>query len=346
MKAKIFYNNLAFRLAAPILFGMVIYVLVLMFFDSVDMLINNFFSREVLFVIGLTYIFFELNRLIVIAMTRLFATKDKIILWFLLEYLVAFLLTASVLSILLYLYFVNIEGFSTIGTELITFNAIYLFAAVFYHLYYYSMYFLYKRNDELIRTEKINRDNLELELSTYKSQINPEFLFQTLEIILEELRKDKKRTDELIDNLAKVYRYTLDNQQNDLIELRDELQSLQPVLLIFQAKFPEAVIIQQDIVQDDGFYLVPGTLQTLFEHAVIKNLISDKTPMTFQLEKKDDYLLIGYMLNEKITNTNGNEFRIEHLKKTYNHLTEREFKLFTKSRKQHIEIPLLKVEEE
>ena len=341
-----FYNNLTFRIAGPLFLGIVVYLLVLMFFDSVGMLASNFFSRELLFVIGLTLLFFELNRIVILILAKIFTPPDRLVLWILLQYLVSLLLTPLVISLILYLYFVNIEGFSTIGTELITFNSIYLFAAVFYHLYYFSLYFLYKRNDELVRTEKINRDSLELELKTYKSQINPEFLFQTLEIILEELPKDKKRTDDLIDSLAKVYRYTLDSQQNDLNSLRDELDSLDPVLAIYRTKYPDAVFINVALDPDDWYSLVPGTLQTLFEYAMIKNLISDNIPMNFSITRVKEHLKIRYPLNERIADVETNEFRIKNLIKTYNYLSGEGFKSFIEKRMQHFEIPLLKVEEE
>ena len=146
-----------FRLAAPPLFGIVIYLLVLMFFGSVEMLGSNFFSREVLFVILLTFIFFELNRAIILILNSLGRIKDQFLSRLIIQYLVSFSLTGTVISLVLYLYFLKIEGFSTINTELITFNAIYLFAAVFYHVYYFSIFYLYKRNDELILTEKHTR---------------------------------------------------------------------------------------------------------------------------------------------------------------------------------------------
>ena len=71
MSKTIFYNNPVFRLSAPLLTGIVIYLLILMFFDSVDMLAENFFSREVVFTIGLTYLFFELYRLVIILTNRI-----------------------------------------------------------------------------------------------------------------------------------------------------------------------------------------------------------------------------------------------------------------------------------
>lgn len=346
MHKKLFYNSLAFRVAAPPLFGIVFYLLILMFFDSVEMLANNFFSREVLFSICLTILFFELNRMVVLIMNRGFKNSDKLVLRVGLQYLFSFIITIVGVSISLYLYFVNIEGFSTIKTELITFNSIYIFAATFYHLYFFSMLFLFKRNDELYNAEQLNRDSLELELNAYKNQINPEFLFQTLEIIIGQFHHDKKKADELIDQLARVYRYTLDNQNNELIGIDEEIKSLESVLFIFITKYPNALKINKQINNYEDLYLVPGTLQILFEYAVISNLVSKNMPLTFIIQSKNNKLLIHYKLNERITKDLSSEFRIEHLKKTYNFLSPDGFQSYRNNGVQYYEIPLLKVEEE
>lgn len=328
------------------LFGILIYLLVLMFFDSVEMLANNFFSREVLFVIGLTVIFFELNRLLIVLLNFFKKLNGNLVLRAGIQYLLAIILTISFISGALHLYFVNIEGFSTIHTELITFNSIYIFAALFYHLYYFSILFLFRKNDDLFLSERIKRDNLELELNAYKNQINPEFLFQTLEIIIIQLKSNKKKADELIDQLAKVYRYTLDNQNNELVTLKEELESLAPVLFIFQCKHSEAITVSTRQLENEDIFLVPGTLQILFEHAIMNSLINENIPLEFKILSKGEKLIISYNKNEKITKIRDHEFRLEHLSKTYDYLAKDGMRKNEAPGLVEYEIPLLAVEEE
>jgi hypothetical protein len=333
-------------LAAPILFGGVIYLLILMFFDSVEMLASNFFSREVLFIIGLTFLFFELNRLVIIGMNAFQQYPGSIMTRLAAQFIASFMLTAATISAALYLYFINIEGFSTIATELIAFNGIYLFAAVFYHIYYFSIYFLYKQNDELILAEKTQRESLELELNTYKNQINPEFLFLTLEVIIDTLHGNKKKADELIGHLATIYRYTLDNQKNELVSLSQELSSVEPVLEVFRSKYPDAVFVEKDNPTGDEYSMVPGTLLILMEHAVIHNLVSANMPLNFRIRVHNGEMEISHSLNERIASDANDMSRINNLLKTYNYLSNDEFRRYAKKRKQFYHIPLLRVEEE
>jgi len=78
-------------------------------------------------------------------------------------------------------------------------------------------------------------------METFKNQVNPEFLFQSLEIIISELHRNKKRADELVNSLAMVYRTTLENKDSDLIPLVSEVESLVPILKLFKAKYKDGL---------------------------------------------------------------------------------------------------------
>ena len=77
-----FYNNFVFRLVSPLILGVVVYMLVLLFFDSIEQFTSNFFGQEVAFVIILSFFFLELNRLIIILLNRIqlpeFSTHEGI----------------------------------------------------------------------------------------------------------------------------------------------------------------------------------------------------------------------------------------------------------------------------
>jgi len=178
MNKKWFYNNLTFRLVSPFVLGVVVYMLVLLFFDSIDQLAANFFGREVLFVVILTFLFLEVNRLIIIILNKIYPLARNFQVRAILQLFVSVALSVLLVSVLLFFYFVRFEGFRTINTELITFNLIYFFAVISYNLYYFSFVLLYKRNTALTDEEAVKKANVELEVETLKNQVNPDFLFQ------------------------------------------------------------------------------------------------------------------------------------------------------------------------
>ncbi len=346
MKDSWYYNNYAFRLASPLLLGVVVYMLVLLFFDSVDQLASNFFSREVLFVISLTLVFLEINRIVIILMDHIFPLARNIQLRIALQVFTSAVITISVISLLLYLYFVHFEGFSVITTELITFNLIYLMATIFYNLYYFSLVFLHKRNDAKIREESTKKESLELEMETFKNQVNPDFLFQSLEIIISELYKKKKHADELVNNLAMVYRFTLENKDSDLIPVNEELDALVPVLKLFKAKYLDGLTFKIKSDKKNQKYLVPGTLQILFENAVFQNIITNSVRLNFDIETSNDHLIIEHSLNKRLKRNELIDSRLSRLKKAYKYFVDEGIKCDESDGISKIMVPLLEFEEE
>ncbi len=311
------------------------------------MLAENFFSREVLFIIGLTYIFFESNRLLIVVLNKIYPVSKDLKLRILFQYLFSILFTILGISTTLYAYFIYIEGFSTIWTELITFNSIYLFTAVFYNLFFFSLVFLNKKNESKVNKEKTLRENLEIELQSFKNQVNPELLFQSLEVIISELHRDKKSADGLIDNLSKLYRYTLDNKNNDLVTLKEEINSLTPICNLFKAKYSNSFLLDISIdTEIQRLCMIPGTLQLLVEYALAENIINEYLPLNLNISNEGNRLLINYKLNKHISETNSVIDRLDFLFKAYIYYSEKGHKMWDKNGIRHFEIPLIEVEEE
>ncbi len=279
MKNQLFYNIISFRVVSPLITGILVYMLVLMFFDSVDMLAANFFSREVLFVIFLTLLFFESNRLVIIFLNKIYPFEQNFKVRIIFQYALSASITFVVISFSLYYYFSYIEGFSTIRTELVTFNSIFLFAAVFYHLYFFSLNILYRKNETRIQTELRKKENIQYKVNAFKNQINPEFLFQSLEVIIAELYQNKKHADELVGKLAKTYRYALDNNKQELVPLQKELETLESILPVFRKIHFNAINLILPKRIHTELYVIPGTLQILLEFAITNTIITEALPL-------------------------------------------------------------------
>ena len=226
-------------------------------------------------------------------------------------------------------------------------NLIYLLVVAFYHLYHLSIVFLYKKNDRLVERELQQKQHLQLELNAFKNQVNPEFLFQSLETVISTLHENKKRADELVDSLAKSYRYTLDNRHNDLVSLKTEIESLDALVKIYDARYPGAVFIEKEIAAyDDDQNLVPCTLSILLEKAVLTNIISKSLPLTFKICLKGHNLIIAFNENQRLRRHDPKNTRLEFLVKAYRFFSEDGIKITQKQDFVSYQIPLVKIEEE
>lgn len=317
-----------------------------MFFDSVDMLAANFFSREVLFVVGLSFVFFETNRMTIIILNRIYPIGRSIRFRIILQYALSFIFTLSIISLCLFLYFTHIEGFSTIHTELLTFNSIFLFAGVFYHLYFFSLNILYKKNEHRVQKEIIKKDNLQYELNNFKNQVNPEFLFQSLEVIIAELYRNKKQADELIGKLAITYRYTLDNKNLELVPLSNEIDSLMQILPIYKLIYFDAIQLSLPNNFSASYHIIPGTLHTLLEQSILKSIITEALPLKINISTENNVLIMGFNHHEKISDNQHAQSRFEMLKQAYSYYSDKGIQTKTNDGVYAFKVPLLEIEEE
>ena len=346
MKNNLFYNSIVFRLAGPVLFGILVYILVLMFFDSVDMLIENFFSREVLFVVCLTFLSFESNRLVLVLHKRIFIS-DKIQ-WIRIgiQFLSALILSITLITCSLHLYFRYIEGFTTITTELITFNIIYGVISLFYHLHYFSILFLSKKNEKILHNQVVKKQELEHETEKFKNLVTADFLFESLEIIITEVHNTTKNADQLVELLAQTYRYALDHTDSELVSINREIEALKQVCRIFETKYKNMISTEIQISEGDKIFVIPGLLQIIFEQAVIRSIITPALPFRFSVFSKKKHILIRYTDNPKVSNYTDTDSAFEQIGRTYSYFYEGETGKIIKNGEVHLTIPLLEIEEE
>ncbi len=110
---------------------------------------------------------------------------------------------------------------------------------------------------------------LESELSVLRAQINPHFLFNTLNSIAALIRINPEKAERVTEHLADLFRYSLRSSKTPLVSLDDEVQSIELYLSIEAARFGERLETQLDIPQELRNALVPSLLlQPLVENAV------------------------------------------------------------------------------
>ena len=346
MNRILFYNSAVFRLVAPTLFGLLAYLLVLMFFDTVGMLAENFFSREAIFVIGISYLFFEANRLVIILYNRFLPAEKNLRIRLIVQFLTGLIISVIVVTCVLYFYFIRFEGFSTIITELITFNSIFTLFSLFYHLHFFSLVFLFRKNEKLIQHHAVKKMELELEMEAFRNKVNPDFLFESLDILISEFHQNKKHADELVNKLAQIYRYTLDNSQNELVAIQEELNILESVIAIFETKCPGMLITELKLPHENSIYVIPGILQRLYEGAFMQSIITPALPFQFRIFVDPEFIMVSYSNHPKISLIENDYDPLWQVKKAYAYYSDKIIEKVEKKGEIHICIPVLSIEEE
>lgn len=344
--SKIFYNNALFRIITPGIFGVLVYMLVLLIFDNLNAISKNFFSQEVVLTVVLSYFVFETLRLTIIFLNKIIPAERKIIFRVLIQILLSLVTSFLIVSVTLWIYFTHIIGFSVFITELVAFNSIFFLLAILYNSFFFSIFYLHKHGEIILNKEKEQRKNIEYELEVYKNRINPIFLYNSLETLISIQKNDKPTGGLYIERLANVYRNTLDNRQNELITLQEEITPVKDFVWLLNQKFQDSIRLNIKTTITDEFFIVPGTIISLIENALKFNLANDYEKLEVIVENNSDKLLVKNKTNLRLKPLNMKYTHFASLCKTYSIYTNNIPKRDEINGYFCVEIPLLQLSEE
>lgn len=155
---------------------------------------------------------------------------------------------------------------------------------------YETVYLIQQRESDLVAFEKLERAKSEAELEALKNQLDPHFLFNSLNALGWLIENDPPRAAAFNDNLADVYRYILRNRDRALVTLGEELEFLGQYYALLRLRFEEAV--EMDVPEAperaESLFLPPISLQILLENAVKHNDFSRETPLRIRLRVLGD----------------------------------------------------------
>lgn len=134
-----------------------------------------------------------------------------------------------------------------------------------------------------IEVEQLQEEGLKSQLETLRQQVNPHFLFNSLNVLSALIPMDSERAQIFVQQMSKVYRYVLDAGKSEFVEIQEELDFLEAYGFLLQQRFGNALI--WDIQQEVGLKgKVPSlALQLLAENAVKHNVVSISKPLTIQV---------------------------------------------------------------
>ena len=124
-----------------------------------------------------------------------------------------------------------------------------------------------------------------------KSQIDPHFLFNSLNVLTSLIGENPYQAEKFTTKLSKVYRYVLEQRNKDLIPLKEELQFAKTYMELLAMRFEDAVHFDIPTeVSNTELKIVPLSLQLLLENAVKHNVVSSLKPLSIKIYEQDNYL--------------------------------------------------------
>jgi LytS/YehU family sensor histidine kinase len=145
----------------------------------------------------------------------------------------------------------------------------------------------------LLEVEKIEREKLKADYKALQNQVNPHFLFNSLNVLISEIKHDPDTAETFTRKLSMVYRYVLQSKNHELISLSKELDFIRSFIYLHQVRLGDALKVTIDIGNDSKqLYLPPLTLQVLVENAIKHNVINEENPLHINIATPETQILI------------------------------------------------------
>lgn len=189
---------------------------------------------------------------------------------------------------------------------------------------YEGIFFYQRWKEAIIETEQLKRENVQSQLEGLKSQVNPHFLFNSLNTLIYIIPEDPDKAVVFVRKLSKVYRYILEIRDKELISVAEELAFLQSYIFLLKERFGESFQVVIDVPEEHHEdKIVPLSLQMLLENAIKHNVISKSKPLLVELYiDEKGVLVIRNNLQKKVQQMPSTNVGLENIKKRYAFFTE------------------------
>ncbi len=188
--------------------------------------------------------------------------------------------------------------------------------------YYYSLdqvkYLIASMRNE----EKLERENLIARYETLKNQVNPHFLFNSLNTLSGIVEKNGNKAVDYIKKLSDIYRYVLEQKDKELISVNKELEFVHDFIYLEKSRHGKALDFHENIRSKNAF-VAPLAIQMLVENAIKHNIISDEHPLFIELFEQYGYFIIKNNFQKRKVVKKQQPVGLDNLIKRYAFLSER-----------------------
>ncbi len=188
-----------------------------------------------------------------------------------------------------------------------------------------TVYSIHKWRENALEKEKLQQENLQSQFDSLKSQVNPHFLFNSLNSLSSLIADEPAQAEIFVDEMAKVYRYLLQtNSQGDLTSLANELKFIESYFHLLKTRYRNGIHLEITIPTDYyALQIPPLTLQILIENAVKHNVIVASRPLRLEITGlENNRLQVRNNLQVKNTRVISTQIGLSNIMARYHLLTQ------------------------
>ncbi len=204
------------------------------------------------------------------------------------------------------------------------------------------IFFYVQWQDALKNEQKLREEKLVFQYETIKNQVNPHFLFNSLNT-LSSLINGNSRAEDFIHQLSSIYRYILENRNIDQVRLEEEIEFMENYFSLQKIRDEDKVSLEIKPVDVKKYRILPISLQLLLENALKHNSATHDHPLTISVYIEDDFVIVKNNLQKKLTLEKSTGTGLRNLGERLKLITNREMKVIESGDEFIVKIPLIPV---
>ena len=255
---------------------------------------------------------------------------------------------AVVISILITLFANFIKAYTEDLVEVLIYNALIYSVVNVFVMSILEGWIYYNES----RQAKQIADNLQAELSqikfeVLKSQINPHFMFNSLNVLSGLINKDVKKAQQFIDEFSHIYRYVLETIEQPVATVDKELDFTRSYLFLQQIRYGNDLSYTINIPADLlDLLLPPLSLQVVLENATKHNIVNESKPLLIEIYNEGQILLIKNNIQPKISRGTSTGLGLKNLVKRYSMISDKEPVFLIETNHYIAKLPLINPEKD
>lgn len=209
-----------------------------------------------------------------------------------------------------------------------------------------------KWKDALTETEQLEKLSLETQFQSLQNQLNPHFLFNSLNVLSSLIAENPRRAEDFVDELSNVYRYLLRSNERELVGVADELRFIRSFFHLLETRHDAGISLKIEVTPEVFDKKLPTlALQILVENAVKHNVISPGSPLNIEIfsqstpspngECNDCRIVVRNNLQRKSALRTSNRVGLENLAQRYELLGQPGFEVRESERDFVVTLPIL-----
>ncbi|MCV2483698.1 histidine kinase [Flavobacterium sp. SH_e] len=227
----------------------------------------------------------------------------------------------------------NEEVSTYVENSIITF----IILLAFHALHFYRLY-----QENKVIQQKIIAGTASAKFESLKNQIDPHFLFNSLNVLSSLIEENPDNAQRFTTSLSKIYRYVLEQKDKELVSVEDELSFAKTYMNLLKMRFENSLFYELPTENiNPEAKVVPLSLQLLLENTVKHNIVSEQKPLHIRIFIDKDYLAIQNDLQKKEVLQDRQGVGLQNIVNRYGIITDRKVKIEQDEKNFTVKIPIL-----